>query len=91
MTKTTHTDEPPETSGTDEPPETPPETPEESPAETTAHDEGEKVPAWGKTLIDQVEALTNAVTNSVHEPPVIDAPRIDENPSPKPWHLKGGK
>ena len=79
-------DAPPETATPDSP-----ENPPEAPAESTAHEEGEKVPEWGKTLIQQVQSLTEAVTNSVGTPgDPVGAPSIDENPSPKPWHKRGG-
>jgi hypothetical protein len=82
-------DQPPTTGPEDESPPTD-APPAEPPAQQTAEEEGEKVPEWGKTLMSQVESLTAAVTSGAN-PPVPDAPSIDENPSPKPWHLKGGK
>lgn len=82
-------DEPPETTtgNTDEPPADEPQG--EPPAETTAHEEDEKVPEWGKTLISQVESLTAAVTASSEQQ--VTPPNIDDNPAPKPWHKRGGK
>lgn len=81
--------EAPPTGPADEPPAHEPPATTEPPAATTAKEEGEKVPEWGKTLMSQVESLTAAVTAVV--PPTVEGPNIDENPSPKPWHRKGGK
>ena len=77
---------------TGEPPpegEKPPEPPA-PPAEEKAKEEGEKVPAWGQTLIDQVQGISEALTNVV-SPTLDEGGKPDDSPQPKPWHKRGLK
>ena len=84
---------PDEAPPTEEPKDEPPEhtsPKEEPPAVETAKEEGEKVPEWGKTLIDQVSGLTEAITGFVGAPsPDGGITEPDSAPTPKPWHKKG--
>jgi hypothetical protein len=91
MAKPTEDEIPP--TSADEPKDTPPDpSPQgDPPAVETAKEEGEKVPEWGKTLIDQVGGLTEAITGLVGAPAPEGSPEPDATPQRKPWHKRGIK
>lgn len=73
-----------------EKPEEEPKVETEKPADQVAEEHHEKVPAWGESLIAQVESLgtmlesaLNGITGSPE-----GGPGPDETPQRKPWHKR---